>query len=224
MNTFSNDLSEFSSSYYQKANVYKVFSDAEDKESIIWHNLMPCFKNKTVLDLGCGNGRYLELIHSVSQSCIGVDQSLPQIQQGKKELPFLVADGTILPFNNHSFDSTISCWVWGTILDNEKREKIFNEAKRVTKPGGSIFLVENDTPSEFEYYRGRHLNRKTQDYNDWILNKGFNIFRKLETFITFDSIEIAQSVFQEIWKGRLFDIPQSNKIQNNIIIFEYKID
>lgn len=224
MNNFSNDLSEFSSSYYQQANVYKLFSDSEDKEGIIWNSLMPLFENKDVLDLGCGNGRYLDLIHKVSHQCVGIDQSLPQIQQGRKELPFLVADGTNLPFHNNSFDSTVSCWVWGTILDEAKREKIFNEAKRVTKPGGSIFLIENDTPSEFEYYRGRHLNTKTQDYNNWILNKGFSVLKKLETFITFDNVEVAQFVFQEIWKGRLFDIPKTHTIQNNVIIFEFKID
>lgn len=224
MNNFSNDLSEFSASYYQNADVYKIFSNAEDKEGVIWEALKKRFQNKKVLDLGCGNGRYLELIHSVTANCFGVDQSLPQIQQGSKHLPFIVSDGCFLPFPDHFFDYTISCWVWGTILDESKREKLFLEAQRVTKPGGSIILVENDTPSDFEYYRGRHLNNKTQDYNNWILNHNFTIFKKLETFITFESVEIAQFVFGEIWKGRLFDIPHVSKIQNNVIIFEFKID
>lgn len=224
MKNFTNDLSEFSASYYQNADVYKLFSDAEDKEGIIWKSLKERFKDKHILDLGCGNGRYLELIHSVTPHCVGVDQSLPQIQQGNPNLPFIVSEGCSLPFADHSFDYTISCWVWGTILDESKREKVFLEAQRVTKPGGSIILVENDTPSDFEYFRGRHLNRKTQDYNDWILQHGFNVFKQVETFITFDSTEIAQFVFNEIWKGRLFDFPQSSKIQNNVIIFDFKID
>lgn len=224
MKILTNDLSEFSASYYQQADVYKLFSNAEDKEGVIWDNLKENFQNKTVLDLGCGNGRYLELIHSVTPHCIGVDQSLPQIQQGNQQLPFIVADGCYLPFSDNSFDFTISCWVWGTILNDSKREKIFSEAQRVTKPGGSILLVENDTPSEFEYYRGRHLHTKTQDYNDWILQHGFNTFKKFETFITFDSIEMTQFVFIEIWKDRLFALPQVSRIQNNVIIFELKID
>lgn len=224
MNKFSNDLSEFSASYYQKADVYKIFSDAEDKEGFIWKSLKDLFENKNILDLGCGNGRYLDLISSVTSTCIGVDQSLPQIKQGNNDLPFIVADGSVLPFKNDTFDYTLSCWVWGTITDEIKREKIFNEAVRVTKPGGSIFLVENDTPSDFEYYRGRHLNTKTQDYNNWILNKGFSSFKRVETFITFPNVSLAQFVFQEIWKDRLFDIPKINKIQNNVIIFEFKID
>lgn len=224
MQKFSNDLSEFSSSYYQHADVYKIFSDAEDKEGVIWSFLANIFKDKSVLDLGCGNGRYLDLIQSVASSSVGVDQSLPQIQQGKKHLPFIVADGCILPFANATFDYTISCWVWGTIMDEAKRESIFKEACRVTKPGGSIFLIENDTPSEFEYYRGRHLNKKTQDYNDWIIKQGFSTFQQLETFITFDNVLLAQFVFQKIWKDRLFDVPQLKNIQNNVIIFELKID
>lgn len=224
MKNLSNDLSEFSSSYYEKADVYKIFSQAEDSEGFIWETLKNEFLNKKILDLGCGNGRYLEHINSISDYCFGVDQSLPQIQQSSQSLPFIVADGTSLPFANGTFDCILSCWVWGTILDENKREKLFEEAKRVLKKGGSIYLVENDTPSEFEYYRGRHLNTKTQDYNDWIIQRGFETFSQIETFITFKSVEEAQYVFEEIWKGRLFAKPTKNKIQNNVIIFKLKID
>lgn len=224
MKNLSNDLSEFSLSYYEKADVYKTFSQAEDMEGIIWNSLIDELRNKKVLDLGCGNGRYLEHISKITDYCFGVDQSLPQIKQSNQSLPFIVADGTILPFPNATFDCIISCWVWGTILDENKREKIFEEAKRVLKKGGAIYLVENDTPSEFEYYRGRHLNTKTQDYNDWIIQRGFETFTQIETFITFKNTEEAQYVFEEIWKGRLFAKPIKNKIQNNVIIFKLKID
>ncbi len=224
MNKFSNDLSEFSSSYYQKTDVYKLFSDAEDKEGRIWNELTTVLKNKIVLDLGCGNGRYLELIQEVAKYCVGVDQSLSQIKQGKEKLPFLVADGCNLPFIDNSFDNTISCWVWGTILDERKREKILEEAKRITKSKGSIFLIENDTNSEFEFYRGRHLNSSTQDYNNWLLKRGFSVFKELEINITFDTIELINYVFKEIWREKLFESPKTNKIKNNVIIFEYKID
>lgn len=224
MKKFTNDLSEFSSSYYEKADVYKIFSDAEDKEGHIWQSLKNIFTDKSVLDLGCGNGRYLELINEVASDCIGIDQSLPQISQGKSHLPFMIADGSNIPLTDNKFDYVLSCWVWGTITDEEKRLKVLKEAKRVTKSGGSIFLVENDTPSEFEYYRGRHLNKKTQDYNDWLINYGFKTFKQIETFITFESKKVATNVFEEIWKGRLFDTPKSEIIQNNVIIFELKID
>lgn len=220
----SNDLSEFSSSYYEKADVYKLFSDAEDQEHFIWNALKDTFHDQSVLDLGCGNGRYLELIKPITSYCIGVDQSLPQIKQGNQDLSFVVSDGSMLPFADNTFDYTLSCWVWGTVLDENKRNLILSEAIRVTKSGGSIFLVENDVFSEFEYYRGRHLNTKTQDYNEWILAQNFVISHKLHTFISFDTVSTAQYVFKEIWKDRLFDLPYSNKIQNNVIIFELKID
>lgn len=224
MTTISNDLSEFSASYYQEADYYKLFSDAEDKEGYIWQQLEDLFTNKSVLDLGCGNGRYLELIDKVTKNCIGIDQSLSQIQQGKSNLPFMVADGANLPFNDNSFDYVLSCWVWGTILDEEKRQNVLSEAQRVTKPGGSIILVENDNNSEFEYYRGRHLNTKTTDYNHWLLQRGFETFKQLEIFFTFECVQTAQAVFKQIWKDRLFDLPNSKKIQSNIIIFQMKID
>ena len=91
---YSNDLSEFSASYYQKADVYKMFSDAEDREGLIWELLKEKFKDKTVLDLGCGNGRYLNLISQVTAECVGVDQSYQQLKQSENKLPFIVADGS----------------------------------------------------------------------------------------------------------------------------------
>lgn len=224
LNDFSNDLSEFSKSYYKEANVYKLFSDSEDKDGFIWDVLKHRFENRSVLDLGCGNGRYLDLIETVSSFSVGVDQSFEQIKQGNSNLPFIVSEGCSLPFAEKTFDCVVSCWVWGTIADENKRSKILNEAKRVTKNGGSIFLVENDNPSEFEYYRGRHLNQNTQQYNNWILNNDFKILKKLETFISFDNLELAQYVFQKIWRDRLFKLPTCSKIQNNVIVFELKID
>jgi ubiquinone/menaquinone biosynthesis C-methylase UbiE len=110
---YSNDLSEFSASYYQKADVYKLFSDAEDREGLIWGMIKESFRNKSVLDLGCGNGRYLQSISKVASSCVGVDQSHQQIKQSENSLPFVVADGTHLPFKTNNFDCVISCWVWG---------------------------------------------------------------------------------------------------------------
>jgi ubiquinone/menaquinone biosynthesis C-methylase UbiE len=112
----------------------------------------------------------------------------------------------------------------GTVLDEEKRTLILNEARRVLKPGGSIFLIENNVNSEFEYYRGRHLNNKTQEYNNWLLNYGFKIFQEVEINISFDNINLAQYVFQEIWKERLFELPKNKKIKNKVIVFELKID
>ncbi len=217
-------LSEFSDSYYQHANVYKLFSNAEDKEEIIWNFLAPVFKNKSVLDLGCGNGRYLELLQQITSYCVGVDQSYQQLQQCQNKLPFIVSDGAHLPFQNHVFDYVFSSWVWGTVLDEQKRDLIFKEAQRVMKPNGSIILIENDINSEFEYYRGRHLNDKTQDYNNWLLSRGFTILKKLKIKITFDTLETAQHVFQQIWKDRLFEKPKSNHIINEIIVFQYKIN
>jgi ubiquinone/menaquinone biosynthesis C-methylase UbiE len=217
-----NDLSEFSSSYYENSNIYKIFSDSEDKEHIIWNYIKPLVTQKTVLDLGCGNGRYLQKINEVSSSCVGVDQSIEQICQSDYKLPFVCTNAAHLPFNDNSFDVIVSCWVLGTILNLEKRNLVMNEAKRVLKKDGIFLMIENDTPSEFEFYRGRHLNNKTQEYNDWILSNNFSELKKLETFITFKNTSEAQFIFAKIWQNKLFSLPKNHKIQNNVIIFQFK--
>lgn len=219
-----NNLSEFSTSYYENSNIYKIFSEAEDKENFIFQFLTPYLKNKTILDLGCGNGRHLQLINSISKFSIGLDQSLEQLKQSNIKTNMIVGNGVQLPFQNESFDCITSFWVWGTILDENKRLQVLNESKRVLKRNGSIFLIENDISSEFEYLRGRHLNNKTQEYNHWLIQHGFSILNKMETLITFDNLLIAQDVFQKIWQDRLFQLPQSQIVQHKVIIFELKVN
>ena len=219
-----NNLSEFSTSYYENSNIYKIFSEAEDKENFIFQFLTPYLKNKTILDLGCGNGRHLQLINSISKFSIGLDQSLEQLKQSNIKTNMIVGNGVQLPFKNESFDCITSFWVWGTILDENKRLQVLTESKRVLKRNGSIFFFFFDISSEFEYLRGRHLNNKTQEYNHWLIQHGFSILNKMETLITFDNLLIAQDVFQKIWQDRLFQLPQSQIVQHKVIVFELKVN
>jgi ubiquinone/menaquinone biosynthesis C-methylase UbiE len=217
-----NGLSEFAKTYYEQADIYQAFSEAEDREGVIWNELEPLFQDKIVLDLGCGNGRYLQKIHSVAKCSYGLEQSVSQIQKGMKNLPFICGNAAQLPFSDNSFDFVFSSWVWGTVLDLEKRKKIFQESLRVLKPGGSILLIENDAISEFEYLRGRFSNDKTQVYNDWILQHGFQIQKKMHIWISFPNIQIAQNVFQSIWSNHLIDLPKKDKISNHVLLFRYQ--
>ena len=102
-------------------------------------------KNKTLLDLGCGQGYLSKIITSEGTNIIGIDISENLIEiankRYKKEGTSFVV-GNIeekLPFEDNTFDTTISNMVF---MDIENPKKTIKEIVRVTKNGGTfIFSV-----------------------------------------------------------------------------------
>lgn len=217
------NLSEFSKSYRQEARIYELFSLAEDKPDLIWRYLINEFKNKDVLDVGCGNGKYLRKLNSVCSTAIGLDLAYEQLTLASNDCKVIQANASALPFASERFDSILSCWVLGTILDIERRAVCLNEMRRVCKHGGSIFLVENNVGSAFEDLRGRNpqIDNRTQDYNNWILSQGFFVEKCFHSYFEFQSIKQAREVFYSIWGNKITKPILSEFIEHDIVIFKY---
>lgn len=85
-----------------------------------------------VLEVGCGTG----LLQDVVDDYIGIDIAVSSKQYMHK--PFVAASATKLPFPDSSFDGVWSFWVLEHVTEPEL---MLSEMRRVTKPGGSVFLV-----------------------------------------------------------------------------------
>ena len=97
-----------------------------------------------VLDVGCGNGRLLELLKDKKINYTGVDLSEKLIGLARNRYPqnsFLVADNLNLPFPANSFDKVFSIAVLHTIPSQELRKKAIAELKRVLKVDGLLFIT-----------------------------------------------------------------------------------
>ena len=97
-----------------------------------------------ILDIGCGNGRLLELLKGKNIEYIGVDNSERLIDIAKRRYPtkkFLVADTLNLPFPNDYFDKIFLIAVLHNIPSKELRFKTLQEARRVLKPEGLLILT-----------------------------------------------------------------------------------
>lgn len=222
----SNNLSEKSKSYYEEIDVYQRFSDAEDYLKLVENYLMPEVKDKIVLDLGCGNGKYLNLFRHSANIIYGLDLSPNQLSLVKDSKKIICADASQLPIRENSLDLIYSCWMFGTILDEQRRLCAMTEAKRILKPGGKIILVENSNSGEFEKVRGRLDDscERTKKYNNWIISQDFIKVKELKTYFKFNSAQEANDTFKNIWKDRFMG-SVNEKIQHNISIFEWaKID
>lgn len=221
------NLSEKSKNYYEENDIYEIFSIAEDYPNKIYECLVPQIKNKIVLDLGCGTGKFMQKFYDKATKYYGLDLSDQQLNIAKRKVDsnsveFICCSAENIPLQDNSVDIIIATWVLGTILELDRRNKVLAEMRRVLKDNGSIYLVENDTGGEFEKIRNRYPNiQRTKEYNDWIEGNGFSCYNKFETYFKFNDKDQAKNVFSNIWGNETGDKVNKEIIKQNIIIYKY---
>lgn len=220
------NLSEKSKNYYEENNIYEIFSLAEDYPNKIYKSLLPKVKDKVVLDLGCGTGKFMEKFYKDTVKYYGLDLSSHQLNIAKEKVngsnvEFICCSAEKIPLEDNSVDVIISTWVLGTILEEDRRKNVIKEMRRVLRRNGSIYLVENDIGGEFEEIRNRYPDvSRTKLYNDSLENNGFNCYSKFETEFKFDNKVQAQNVFSNIWGNQIGSRVSDKVIKQNIIIYK----
>jgi 2-polyprenyl-6-hydroxyphenyl methylase/3-demethylubiquinone-9 3-methyltransferase len=100
---------------------------------------------QTVLELGCGYGRVLKRIAERAGMVYGIDTSLESLCFARGFLPemrkvrLLLMDAARMGFSDRRFDLTF-CVQNGISAFAVDREKLFGEALRVTRPGGTVLF------------------------------------------------------------------------------------
>lgn len=200
------NLQEKSGIYYAQADVYEAFSAAEDVAGLVLAELLPAMKGKTVLDLGCGTGKYTVLLAPHAKHITGLDAAPAQLEIVHRRaasftnVDFIEGDAAEVNLTR-TYDVVLGCWMLGTIADEAKRGVILDRLDYNIAFGGEIFLVENAEGSEFERIRGRtdDPQQRTKRYNDWVLACGFRILRELDAHFEFETLQRAREVFGAIW-------------------------
>lgn len=125
-----------------------IAEDFSRKRERIWEEFdflkSKVVSGEKVLDLGCGNGRFIEFFKKQGIEYFGVDNSERLIEIAKKRHPegnFQVADSFNLPFPDNFFDKIISIAVLHHIPSYGKRTEFLKEAKRILKPKGVLILT-----------------------------------------------------------------------------------
>ncbi len=100
----------------------------------------------TLLDYGCGNGRFLEIIKNKKINYIGVDISRNLIELAKAKYPerkesFLkISSQDSLAFSDNFFNKIISIAVFHHFPVKYAKKKA-KELYRLTKPGGTVVIT-----------------------------------------------------------------------------------
>jgi len=96
-----------------------------------------------LLDLGCGNGRLLELLKDYKINYLGIDYSKKLIAEAKQDWPnsdFVISD--ILDLNlKEKYDLVFLVATLHHIPSQKLREKVLLNVKSVLKPGGKLLMT-----------------------------------------------------------------------------------
>ena len=121
----------------------------------------PCHR---VLDIGCGKGRFTNLLKSVTGGVLtALDISPTAVSIARSRYPqieFMAASIPPLPFNDECFDLVVSSeLLWYVLRD---LSPLFEEIKRVLAPGGRYLIIQKFYSPEEQSW-GREVMQTPQD-------------------------------------------------------------
>lgn len=138
----------------------RQLKENEDESERIKHleGLLGRFKNKKILDVGCGTGGFVVSAAKKSEMVTGLEPDgraleicfLKQKELGLKNVKFLQGAGENMPFSKEEFDIVYSMTVLEHVRDVKKTIK---EMLRVTKKGGLVYI---NTPNYLSFYEGHY--------------------------------------------------------------------
>ncbi|NCD40827.1 MAG: class I SAM-dependent methyltransferase [Bacteroidia bacterium] len=116
---------------------------------------------RTILDLGCGTGRFTaKLAELIQGKAVGVDpvQQFLDIAPKTDEVEYRLMKGTKIPCADHSVDIVWICLVLGGIIENVELKKLIADVNRILKNGGLLCVVENTSKKkDGQYWKFRSV-------------------------------------------------------------------
>jgi SAM-dependent methyltransferase len=97
--------------------------------------------DSAVLDVGCGPGGFCRLAAAAGATVVGLDASQAHVEVAQERVPagrFDVGDLQFLPYDDGSFDLVTG---FNSFQYAANIEAALREARRVTKPGGTVHVV-----------------------------------------------------------------------------------
>lgn len=121
---------------------------------------------KRALDVGCGTGRWTEVLAGRGAHVVGVDRSEAMLAEARRRRPghdFRLMNATQLEFPDGSFELVTAVTVLQHLAPHEQ-ERAAAEIARVVRPGGHVLVVDRvGRPSSFSAAHGTHPREK----DDW---------------------------------------------------------
>ncbi|WP_436517875.1 class I SAM-dependent methyltransferase [Ekhidna sp. To15] len=163
----------------------EIASDKIPSDNVIHQRLLSAYHQAKpfitgdLLELGCGEGRGVELLAPLADSYIGIDKIKAVIENLEKQYPdykFMSGVFPPFPFEDDSFDTIVTFQVIEHVKDDEG---FIKEIHRVLKPGGkalittpNIKMTLSRNPWHEREYTGDELTSLCKSYFDKVEMKG----------------------------------------------------
>ncbi len=147
-------------------------------------------KDKEILDIATGTGRFAELLSSKGGHIVGLDASREMLMQN--EVESVQGDALNLPFENKSFDTTISMRFFH-LLDEEDIEDFILEVERVTK---DKFVFESLHPLSMRILYQWALPQGSSLYSNSFLKKKFSDLSMVEEVNFYQKFIVPYGLYQ----------------------------
>jgi len=137
--------------------------------------------NSYILDIGCGNGKYLS-VRKDDCYIYACDPCKKFVDIAKMKHPhaeIIIANGLSLPFLDNTFDAIISIAVLHHIYSENDRLQFIKEIRRVLKNGGKALITVWSTTS----VKNKWINKSNNDYEvPWHMKNGDIHYRYYHLF------------------------------------------
>lgn len=127
-------------------NIAEEFSESRHYIGREFKPLLPYLKKaEYILDLGCGNGRFIGFLQQekLSSRYLGIDNSSKLIKIAQEKYPkqqFLEGDLLSLPIDDESADCILSMRTFHHLPSQKTRQQALWEMQRVLKPKGIVII------------------------------------------------------------------------------------
>ncbi|MEQ9466172.1 MAG: class I SAM-dependent methyltransferase [Ekhidna sp.] len=163
----------------------EIASDKIPSDNVIHQRLLSAYYQAkpyikgNLLELGCGEGRGVELLAPLADSYIGIDKIELVIDRLKEKYPnyeFMSGVFPPFPFEDDSFDTIVTFQVIEHVKDDEG---FIKEIHRVLKPGGTALITTPNikmtlsrNPWHEREYTGDELTKLCKRYFENVAMKG----------------------------------------------------
>jgi len=197
-------------------------------------------KGSKVLDFACGWGRMAFKLQEHGYDVVGFDINQEAVENARKaskrfnslyknRVSFDVANARDLPYPEGSFDACLIQAFMTALVDPEHREMVLDEARRVLREDGILYLADFGQSWDNPIYRGRYLKdfKKTGEMGTFIVTEDGSpespeIFRA-HHYTREELMELIKPRFTvEMFKETVFTTYHGNKARGFVIMARKK--
>jgi SAM-dependent methyltransferase len=137
-------------------------------------------EGRFILDFGCGNGRFSDLLAKRCEFLVGVEITGDMLRLAKEErecsnIGLVLFDGLSLPLQEGKVDAAISVNVLQYVTDDSELKMVLSEVHRSLKPEGRFVCVEQVTNNKKRWQRSLKEYLGVFEQNDFVVTADYPI-------------------------------------------------